>query len=72
MCSSDLKEGIEVLYDDRELSAGEKFADADLIGVPYRVVVSDKTLEAGKHELKKRTSKEVVLLDERGIIEVLR
>ena len=64
--------GVEVLYDDRELSAGEKFADADLIGVPYRVVVSDKTVAAGKFELKKRTSKkEIELLDEQGIIDIL-
>ncbi len=39
-------EGIEVLYDDREdKSAGEKFAEADLIGIPYRVLVSEKTLQ---------------------------
>ncbi|MDP3726743.1 MAG: aminoacyl--tRNA ligase-related protein, partial [bacterium] len=39
------KEGVEVLYDDREdASAGEKFADADLIGIPVRLVVSEKTL----------------------------
>ncbi|HBA36745.1 TPA: prolyl-tRNA synthetase [Candidatus Falkowbacteria bacterium] len=46
--------GSEVLYDDRDLSAGEKFADADLIGCPYRVVVSKKTLSQDSVELKKR------------------
>ncbi|MFA5754376.1 MAG: aminoacyl--tRNA ligase-related protein [Patescibacteria group bacterium] len=46
--------GIEVLYDDRDLSAGEKFADADLIGCPYRVLVSAKTLAADSVELKGR------------------
>ena len=46
--------GIEVLYDDRDLSAGEKFADADLIGCPYRVVISKKSLAAGGAEVKKR------------------
>jgi prolyl-tRNA synthetase len=46
--------GIEVLYDDRDLSAGEKFADADLIGCPYRVLVSVKTLKTACAELKKR------------------
>jgi prolyl-tRNA synthetase len=46
--------GLEVLYDDRDLSAGEKFADADLIGCPYRVVVSKKTLSQDSVELKKR------------------
>jgi prolyl-tRNA synthetase len=39
--------GVEVLLDDRELRAGEKFADADLIGCPYRVTVGKKTLEDG-------------------------
>lgn len=52
--------GIEVLWDDREVSAGVKFADADLIGIPYRLVVSPKTGE--KVEVKKRRVKDVVLL----------
>lgn len=47
-----IKQGVEVLYDDRNVSAGEKFADADLIGAPYRIVVSEKT--GDKVELKKR------------------
>lgn len=54
--------GIEVLYDDRPVSAGEKFADADLMGIPYRLVVSAKTVEAGKHELKKRSQQQIQLL----------
>lgn len=50
-------EGIETLLDDRQnLSAGEKFADADLIGIPYRVVISKKTKD--KLEVKKRSEKE--------------
>ena len=49
--------GIEVLFDDRiEPSAGEKFADADLIGIPYRVVISKKT--GAEIEVKKRSQKE--------------
>lgn len=49
---------IGVLYDDRGgISAGEKLADADLIGLPYRVIVSKKTLEQGSVELKKRNEK---------------
>ena len=52
---------IEVLFDDRgDLSAGEKFADCDLIGIPYRVVVSKKTTE--KFEVKKRDEKDSRLL----------
>jgi prolyl-tRNA synthetase len=54
--------GIEVLYDDRELSAGEKFADSDLIGCPYRLVVSKKTLAAGGLEFKPRNSDESRLI----------
>ncbi|MCK6462209.1 MAG: His/Gly/Thr/Pro-type tRNA ligase C-terminal domain-containing protein [Candidatus Pacebacteria bacterium] len=48
--------GVEVLYDDREeASAGQKFADADLLGIPLRVVISGKTASEGKVELKGRT-----------------
>lgn len=50
--------GIEVLYDDREASAGEKFADSDLIGIPNRIVVSKKSLENGGVEFKRRDSQE--------------
>ncbi len=42
--------GVPVLWDDRDVRAGEKFADSDLIGIPLRVVVSEKTLAAGKFE----------------------
>jgi len=57
-----IKQGIEVLYDDRELQAGEKFVDADLIGCPYRVIVSKKTLADGNVELKHRSSDESQLI----------
>ena len=54
-----IKNNIEVLFDDREnKSAGEKFSDADLIGIPLRVVVSDKSLEKGGVEIKKRNEDE--------------
>ena len=50
------KNGIEVLFDDRDdLRAGEKFADADLIGIPYRIIVSEKTAENDSAEIKKRS-----------------
>lgn len=50
------KDTIEVLYDDRvELSAGQKFADADLLGIPWRIVVSEKTLAKKSVEIKKRS-----------------
>jgi prolyl-tRNA synthetase len=54
--SSLTSKGILVLYDDRDLRPGEKFADADLMGIPYRVIVSAKTLQAGKLEIKARKS----------------
>lgn len=59
--------GKEVLWDDRtEASAGEKFADADLIGIPTRIVLSKRSLEQGGVEIKKRNSSEskVVSIDE--------
>ncbi|NND65115.1 MAG: prolyl-tRNA synthetase [Gammaproteobacteria bacterium] len=46
--------GIEVLYDDREVNAGTKFADSDLIGIPSRMVISAKTLKENLFELKQR------------------
>ena len=51
--------GIEVLYDDRDARPGEKFADSDLMGMPYRVVVSRKTKEEGKFEVVERKTGEV-------------
>lgn len=55
--------GVEVLYDDRDDSAGVKFADSDLIGIPFRVTVSRRGLKDGKIELKARSATEVELLD---------
>ncbi|MFA5879793.1 MAG: aminoacyl--tRNA ligase-related protein [Candidatus Margulisiibacteriota bacterium] len=51
------KQGVEVLFDDRNISPGIKFKDADLLGIPYRIVQSDKLGE--KFELKLRNAKEV-------------
>ena len=48
--------GVEVLWDDRDLRAGEKFADSELIGIPLRVVVSEKTLAEGKFETTDRAT----------------
>ena len=56
------KRGISVLYDDREARAGEKFADSDLLGIPDRVVISEKTIREGKLEWKKRTGAEASLV----------
>ncbi|NCO80263.1 hypothetical protein GW869_00575 [bacterium] len=56
------KQGIEVLYDDRDRTPGEKFADADLIGIPIRIVVSERTLAKNSAEIKKRSEKKVELI----------
>jgi prolyl-tRNA synthetase len=50
--------GVEVLYDDRDARPGEKFADADLLGIPHRIVVSSKTVEQDMFEYKQRTATE--------------
>jgi len=62
-----VKAGVEVLYDDREdVSAGEKFADADLIGCPVRLVISEKTGE--KIEWKERSRKQAELLSPKEVV----
>lgn len=62
-----LGKGIEVLYDDREARAGEKFADADLIGIPYRIVVSEKSIEKGGVEIKKRSENKSRIIEVKEI-----
>lgn len=54
--------GVEILYDDREASPGEKFADSDLIGCPIRLVVSEKTLKKDCVEFKKRNETKFEML----------
>lgn len=56
--------GIETLYDDRDARAGEKFADSDLIGIPYRVIISKRTRESGLFEVITRKTGEVRNLTE--------
>ncbi|MCL2174359.1 His/Gly/Thr/Pro-type tRNA ligase C-terminal domain-containing protein [Candidatus Saccharibacteria bacterium] len=57
------EKGVEVLWDDRvDVRPGEKFADADLMGIPHRVVVSAKTLAQNSVEYKARTSEETLIL----------
>ncbi|HEY4964583.1 MAG TPA: aminoacyl--tRNA ligase-related protein [Candidatus Saccharimonadales bacterium] len=63
--------GIEVIYDDRDVRAGEKFADAELMGIPYRVVVSKTTVSSGTFELKFRASDEVKAVSLSELIEIL-
>ena len=62
---------ITVLYDDRDIRPGEKFSDAELMGIPYRIVVSEKTLTGNKFEFKKREKSDIEMLDIDGILKVL-
>ncbi len=64
--------GVEVLYDDRaDVSAGEKFADSDLIGIPHRIIVSQKTLAEQSVEYKKRGETEAKLVPLDHILQIL-
>jgi prolyl-tRNA synthetase len=63
--------GVEVLFDDRDTRAGEKFADSDLIGIPYRVVVGEKSLQAGGVEIKKRTEEKSEIIPVENLIKIL-
>jgi prolyl-tRNA synthetase len=65
------KRGITVLYDDRDVRPGQKFADAELMGIPYRVVISTKTLENNQLEVKHRTSEKSELLSKENLIKIL-
>lgn len=61
-----------VLYDDRDLRAGEKFADADLLGMPTQIIVSEKNIASGKLELKNRKTGEVKMISESEIDNLLK
>lgn len=56
------KAGVEVLYDDRGEKAGSMFSDADLLGIPFRAIVSPKSVENGVCEFKLRTSRDAEML----------
>lgn len=61
--------GVEILWDDRDESAGVKLADADLIGLPYRAIISDKSLEKKSVEVKARDSEQVEMVGVDGVVE---
>lgn len=66
------KKGIDVLYDDRdEKTAGEKFADTDLIGVPWRIVVSAGTVAKKGVEIKGRKEKQGIIISEQKLLQKL-
>lgn len=67
-----LKVGVEILFDDRELRPGEKFADSDLLGIPLRIIVSEKTLLSGEYEVKERINDRVSMVKEVDIFDFVK
>ena len=63
--------GIEVLFDDRDERPGTKFADAELMGIPYRLTVSDRLVEQNKLELTKRLDGQTSLLTASEVLAIL-
>lgn len=62
------KSGVEVLYDDRDVRAGEKFNDCDLMGMPIRIVVSEKSLDKGQFEVKERKTGKTHMISEKELV----
>lgn len=70
---SDLEDsGITVLFDDRDERPGTKFSDADLMGIPHRVVISPKTVEQNKYEYKARTELDAKLISQDELFNLLK
>ena len=66
-----LDQGLEILYDDRNLRAGGKFKDADLIGIPYRVALGGRGIKNGVAEVKRRAESRVYRVPLREVIDTL-
>ena len=66
------QKGIEALFDDRDLSPGEKLTDADLIGVPVRIVVSKKTQEQNGYGVKMRTEQNETIVSQNQLYNILK
>jgi len=68
-----IKNNIEVLFDDREgVTAGEKFADSDLLGIPLRAVVSERSISEGGIEIKRRNEKKGKIVSEKELLDLLK
>lgn len=63
--------GVEVLYDDRDARPGQKFADSELMGIPYRITVSDRLIEAENYEFTNRKTGEQLLLTREQLLDKL-
>ena len=67
-----IKKGLEVFYDDREsVSSGEKLVDADLLGLPQRIIISEKTLKNRSFELKERKSNRIKIVKLKDISKII-
>lgn len=64
-----LENGIEALYDDRDVRAGEKFSDSELIGIPLRIIISEKTVSQGGVEAVDRATGTSTFVPESGVLE---
>jgi prolyl-tRNA synthetase len=67
-----LAAGVDVLLDDRKVRAGFMFSDMELIGIPHRLVISDKGLDAQTIEYRARTESESVDLPLAGIVDFIK
>jgi prolyl-tRNA synthetase len=66
-----LGNGVDVLFDDRDARPGVKFADAELIGIPHRVVIGERALDAGELEYRHRRDEESRLLKREAVLELV-
>jgi prolyl-tRNA synthetase len=64
--------GLDVLYDDRDVRPGVKFADAELIGIPHRIVVAERGLAAGELEYRHRRDDEARNLKRADALKLLK
>jgi len=65
------QKGVSVMYDDRDIRPGEMLADADLLGIPHRVVISEKTVQAKQYEYKARTEKHAKMVSKEELLDLL-
>ena len=64
--------GFDILYDDREKSVGEKFGDADILGIPLRLVISEKTLKEDSVEVKERRTGKITMAPLSEVVNIVR
>jgi prolyl-tRNA synthetase len=67
-----VEQGIDVLFDDRDARPGVKFADAELIGIPHRLVISERGLDAGELEYRHRRDQESRMLKREAALELIK